>query len=70
MNYIKSLQEKNADLSAQIANANAEISAFLAHLYSGKFQGFEVVDSRLERKDWIATGDVITRLHEIRGGLM
>lgn len=65
MNHILKLQEENKALKLASQNAQEEIQFFLAHLCSAKFTGTE----NGERKDWIATGDVIIRLQEIRGAL-
>jgi len=65
MNHILKLQEENKALKLASQNAQEEIQLFLAHLCGPKFTGTE----NGERKDWIATGDVIIRLQEIRGAL-
>ena len=44
-----------------------QVEAFLAHLHSSKFIGFEEGG---KRKDWIATGDVVEWLRSFRGHLL
>lgn len=63
MNYIKQLEEDRKNLALKVANIMIEISAFQAFLHSDKFTGF---DSNGDRKDWIATKDVLARLQEIK----
>ena len=63
MNYIKHLEQENAELRQRAELANKEIADFLVFLASPKFTGLE----NGERKDWIATTDVKLRLMEIRG---
>lgn len=65
MNHILKLQSENKTLATASQNAQEEIQLFLAHLHSAKFTGTE----NGERKDWIATGDVIARMQEIRACL-
>lgn len=62
MNYINRLEAENADLHAALDAVRAELAMFHAHLSSAKFTG---VESNGDRKDWIAVGDVVRRLHEI-----
>lgn len=64
-NYIQRLQEEIAALKAQNAATVEAINNQLAFLHSSKFVGEEGG----ERKDWIATGDIIPVLIEIRNGL-
>jgi len=63
MNHIKRLQDENARMRAALATLNTNADIFLAHLHSAKFTG----EANGERKDWIATGDVIRWIHETRG---
>jgi len=63
MNYIKSLQEKNKELKTKISSALNELQSFTIFLNSSKFTG---VESDGGRKDWIATGDVIIAINEIK----
>lgn len=65
MNYIKKLQQQLARQTDAIERARVEIDLFTAHLHSQKFVGTE--DGN--RKDWISTGDVLSRLSDIRGSL-
>jgi hypothetical protein len=62
MNYIKSLQAENTELKEKIGTVLNEIDAFIIFLNSSKFTGTEGG----ERKDWIATGDVIRALNELK----
>lgn len=55
MNFIHKLQQENAILVASLAELEAEIIRFRAHLAGPKFQG---VDADGARRDWIATDDV------------
>lgn len=66
MNYIAQLQKDVEAREQAIIRANKEIDLFFRHLHSDKFAGF---DSQGERKDWIATADVIARLMEMRKAL-
>ncbi len=63
MNFIKSLQAKNARLKEEIGAKDHQINEFICFLHSAKFTGMEING---ERKDWISTSDVIHRLIEIR----
>lgn len=63
MNYIKQLQEDKNNLANKLAAVLLELDNFNSHLHSEKFCG---VDSTGERKDWIATEDVILRIREIK----
>ena len=62
-NYILGLQDENERLRKNSLKIQAEINEFIKFLHSPKFMGVETDGSR---KDWIATGDVINRLQEIR----
>jgi predicted transposase YbfD/YdcC len=62
-NYIQTLQANQRELARQIRTANLELENFLKFLHSDKFRGTE----NGERKDWIATADVITWIRETRG---
>ncbi len=66
MNYIKKLQEEVEEHKAARAEAVELIDEFMNHLQSTKFRGAEEDGTR---RDWIATGDVLTRLAEIRSTL-
>jgi hypothetical protein len=62
MNHILRLQTENKELKNQLDSVSQELQAFKAYLQtSPKFNGTE----QGERKDWIATTDVINRLQEI-----
>lgn len=66
MNYIKVLQSKVAARDGAIEEAQQQITEFIAFLHSDKFTG---VESDGGRKDWIATGDVIHQLTNLREAL-
>lgn len=67
MNYINRLELDNFDIKAKLAAAKQEIEEFRSHLNLPKFQG---VESDGGRKDWIATGDVLSYLSNIEGTLV
>lgn len=67
MNYIKQIQAASSAQQFAIEQAQKEIDCFILHLQSPKFTGTEQDDSR---KDWIATGDVIRRMQELRQTLL
>ena len=62
MNYIKSLETQVAELKAELAAKNEKLHNFVCFLHADKFVG---VDSRGERKDWIAVGDVLNIVRDI-----
>ena len=62
MNHILKLQQENQNLTTQLKELNQDLTMFLQFLNSSKFTGTE----NGERKDWIATGDVASRLIEMR----
>ncbi len=62
MSYILKLQEQNAKYKETLAAVSADLEQFRVFLHSAKFTGTE----NGERKDWISTGDVLTRLAEMR----
>lgn len=70
MNYIKQLEENQKNLAIKVAAMHQEISDFIIFLQtSPKFQNPPEhirQANRIERKDWIATTDVINRLQEIK----
>lgn len=61
-NYIHRLQDENAAKQARIDELERRLRGFLVHLQSPKFRG---TDPDGSRRDWIATGDVNTRIGEI-----
>jgi hypothetical protein len=65
MNYIKQLESEREALIATVDLTGQQIAQFMAFLHSSKFTGTE----NGERKDWIATGDVIQWLRELRNTL-
>lgn len=66
MNYIHRLELEVADLRTKATAVEQEIHEFLAHLESSKFTGMEPDGSR---KDWIAVGDVVSRLAAMKAQL-
>lgn len=62
MNYIAQLKQQVSERDARIASLESSMEAFRLHLHSAKFTGTE----NGERKDWIATGDVLKWLLETR----
>lgn len=64
MNYIQTLQRELREANERADAAHALITEFRAHLASTKFHS----DAK-ERRDWIATADVINRLSDIRDAL-
>jgi hypothetical protein len=61
-NYIHRLQDENAEKQARIEVLERRLRGFLVHLQSPKFHG---TDPGGDRRDWIATRDVNTRIGEI-----
>lgn len=66
MNFIQRLKADIQTRDAALATGQLEIQEFLEFLHSEKFTG---VDSNGERKDWIATGDVVRWLQALRSTL-
>lgn len=66
MNYIVRLKADVESRDQAIERARQEIDAFMGFLHSAKFVG---VESDGGRRDWIATGDVLERLKDLRGAL-
>ena len=66
MNYIKKLQQENAELKARIDAADEAIRDFTRLLNSPKHNG---VDMFGERSDWIATNDTLGHLGLISDSL-
>lgn len=62
MYYIQRLQKENQELKEKLSFLNKELDSFNSFLHSSKFTG----DENGERKDWIATGDVIQTIRELR----
>jgi hypothetical protein len=61
-NFIQTLQTNQKAHQENLRDLEREINYFLIHLHSDKFRGTD----NGERKDWIATGDVILRMQEMR----
>ena len=62
MNHIHRLRAERDQARATVCALTDAVHAFRAHLLLPKFQGFDVDG---DRKDWIATSDVLARLQEI-----
>jgi hypothetical protein len=65
MNFIHRLKADLASRDAAIDAAQQKIADLLVFLHSAKFTGTE----NGERKDWVATGDVIAELRDLRSTL-
>ena len=63
MNHILRLQANLDQLKADMECIRLEVESFIVHLNSDKFRGTD----NGERKDWIATADVMERLRRIQG---
>ena len=61
--YIKTLQSIGAMASQRLIDKEAKLMDFRAHLLSQKFSG---IDTDGDRKDWIATADVLRWIEDIR----
>lgn len=66
MNYINQLQAHNRQLKKELELVENWRMDLISFLHSPKFAGAESDGSR---KDWIATGDVLMRLAELRNQL-
>lgn len=62
MNHIRRLQRDLADAQAKLSAVLAETESFRQHLHLPKF----ITEEQGDRKDWIATRDVLNRLSHIR----
>ena len=62
MYYIQRLKKENQELKEKLNFLSKEIDSFNSFLHSSKFTG----DENGERKDWIATGDVIQTVRGLR----
>jgi hypothetical protein len=62
MNYIKLLEKQIEDKNNRLIQYSIFIDGIVAHLSSGKFIGEE----NGERKDWIATGDILKMVSEFK----
>ncbi len=65
-NYIIKLEAENKELKEKLAKTEESLSCYLGFLHSDKFKG---TDSQGNRKDWIATADVVNTVREIRAEL-
>ena len=61
-NYIKRLERENAEKAVEITRLVQELRDFDTHCNTAKFKGVEEDGSR---RDWIATGDVHSRIERI-----
>ena len=60
MNYIQQLKDENIALQCRLNTAYKAIEEFNTFLLSSKFTGIEANGTGAgDRKDWIATGDVL-----------
>lgn len=62
-NYIQTLQTIAADRGERLTQLHERIESMRAHLLSSKFSG---VDLDGDRKDWIATADVLRFIEDLR----
>ncbi len=63
MKYINRLEQINDERAARLVAIHAEIELFRMHLLSPKFHGLDVDG---DRKDWIATADVLRWIETLR----
>ena len=66
MNYIKQMQADLKERDDKLERLKGNVAEFMTYLHSPKFTGLE---SDGGRRDWIATGDVLHWLMEVRGEL-
>ena len=66
MNHITRLTVERDEANAKLQSMAEQIESFRVHLLSAKFQG---VDTDGDRKDWIATADVLRRLSDMQSAL-
>lgn len=62
-NYIQTLQTIASDRADRLMRIHERVEYMRAHLLSSKFQG---IDVNGDRKDWIATADVLRFIEELR----
>ena len=62
MNYIKTLEKQAEDKNNRIIQYSIFIDGIVAHLNSSKFKKEE----NGERKDWIATGDILKMVNDVK----
>lgn len=62
MNYIQRLEKENRELRDSLKAINAQVLWMYSHLTSEKFQGFE---PNGDRRDWIATRDVLNHIEPV-----
>ena len=62
-NYIKKLEAIGTERAERLQAMHERIEWMRAHLLSAKFTG---IDADGDRKDWIATADVLRFIEELR----
>lgn len=62
MNYIKLLEKQAEDKNERLIKYSVFLDEIVAHLNSNKFKG----EDNGERKDWIATGDILKMISEFK----
>ena len=62
MNYIKLLEKQAEDKNERLIKYSVFLDGIVTHLNSNKFKGEE----NEERKDWIATGDILKMISEFK----
>jgi hypothetical protein len=62
MNYIKLLEKQTKDKNKRLIKYSVFLDGIVTHLNSNKFKGEE----NGERKDWIATGDILKMISEFK----
>ena len=65
-NYIKTLEAISAERAEKLQVLHERIEWMRAHLLSAKFVG---VGADGDRKDWIATADVLRFVEELRSSI-
>ena len=67
MNYIQQLKDENIALQCRLNTAYKAIEEFNTFLLSSKFTGIEANGTGAgDRRDWIATGDVLRIMNDIQ----
>ena len=62
MNYIKLLEKQAEDKNERLIKYSVFLDGIVTHLNISKFKGEE----NGERKDWIATGDILKMISEFK----
>jgi hypothetical protein len=63
VNHIQRLQRDLDEAQAKLTHTLLQVEELRSYLFLPKFVG---VDTNGDRKDWVATGDVLARLNLIR----